>query len=273
MNTLINIGWSSLLVFFVIGLIGIWISFSFLNKNGLYLFCILVSFICALVQHASLFSHNITISTVLVPIMFLTIIACNNKFGKQEAIRLFLITIITQAIIFVAMLLQSAYVDSSVQSRLFMTWEVLGGYFANIIAFASACFGMMIFEEKVNLKKINAPLKTACLIAVACAIENLVFSIIAYSGILTFGKILVTWLIKLLLSLAIAICLGYFEKLLNRQLAFKIVKAERKEDEETSKNQKEKSTNATQKSEKETKLKEENKEDNAEDINYENSAD
>lgn len=273
MNTFVNIGWSSLIVFFIFGLIGIWISYSFLNKNGLYLFCIIVPIISAMMPNAELFSRKISISTVLVPIIFLAIIACFNKYGKQEAIKLFIITLVSQATVFLVMLLQSAYIDSFIKSRFFMTWEVLGSYFANILAFAFACFGVMIFEEKVNLKKVNKVLKTACLIAVACVIESLVYSIVAYSGILTFGKILVTWLIKLLLSLAIAICLGYFEKLLNRQLAFKIVKAERKEDEETSKNQKEKSTNATQKSEKETELKEENKEDNAEDINYENSAD
>lgn len=272
MNSLINISWTSLIVFFVLGLIGIWIAYSFLNKNGLYLFCILASFVCASMQNALLFSHKISVSTVLVPIMFLAVIACFNKFGKQEAIRLFLITIITQALIFVVMLLQSSYIDSVTQSRMFMSWEFLGSYFANIIAFAFGCFGVMVFEEKVNLKKLINPLKIACLLAVACAIESLVYCIVAYSGILTFGKLFTTWLIKLLLSLVISICLGYFEKLLNRQLAFKIVKAERK-DEETSDKQTEKPSTKSQKNTTEETKKEENKEDNAEDINYENSAD
>lgn len=283
MNMLFSVSWTSLIVFFVLGLIGVWVSYSFLNKNGFYLFCILASVVCALLPNAQLFSQRISISTVLMPIVFLTIIACFNKFGKQEAVRLFLITIITQIIIFIVTLLQSAYLDAFLQNRLFMSWEALGGYFANILAFAFACFGTMIFEEKVNLKKIKAPFKTACLVAVACAIENLIFVVVGYAGIISFGNMALTWLVKLFVSVIIAVCLGLFEKLLNRQLAFKIVKAEKTEDEAESKKETEKKLNSEQTKENkvEDKEKTENKqektkeetEESAENINYDNTAD
>ncbi len=272
MNMFFSVGWTSLIVFFVVGLIGLWVSFSFLNKNGLYLFCVLASVITSVLPSAQLFSHNISLSTVLMPIIIFSIIACFNKYGKAEAVKLFLVTIISQIILFVVALLQSAYIDAFVKTKLFMSWQIFGGYFANILSLSFACFGVMVFQEKVNLKKLNASLQTACLIAVACAIENLIFSVIAYAGLLSFGNILIVFLIKLLITVLTSFILGFFEKYLNRQLSFKIAKIEKENKKETEvKEEKQKKENNKQI--KEEVKKEQPLEENSEEINYDNSAD
>lgn len=270
MNMLFNLGWSALIVFFVLSLIGIWIAYSFLNKFGLYLFCVIASIVCVMIPNAKLFSQTISISTVIMPVIFFAIVATFNKFGKSEAVKLFVITIITQAIAFIITLIQYAYIDAAIQTRAFMSWEMIGGCFANILSFVFACFFGMIFKEKVSLKKLNIAIQTACYIAFACVVENLVYTIVAYSGILSFGEILLTFIIKVLISLIVAVGLGYFERLLNRQLVFKVVKPESnlKEEKQTIK---EKTDDTAQYTNKETEEKE-IKEATEEEINYDNSA-
>lgn len=273
MNLFFSVGWTSLIVFFALGLIGLWVAFSFLNKNGLYLFCILTSAIVSYSSSANLFSHSISISTVLTPIIIFAIIACFNKYGKKEAVKLFLVTIISQIVLFIVALLQGVYIDAFVQTKLFMSWRILGGYFANILSIAFACFGVMIFQEKVSLKKLNTSLQTACLIAVACAIENLIFTIITYAGLLSFGNILLVFLIKLLITVLLAIILGFFEKYLNRQLSFKVVKTEKENKKENEIKNDKQQTEIIKEENKEPAKNEKSLEENSEEINYDNSAD
>ena len=96
-----DLNWSILIVFLALSVIGIWVSYSFLNKNGLYLFCIIASVIALTFGSANVFNLEISVSTVIMPVIYFALLTALNKFGKDEAKKLFFIVLITMAAYFV----------------------------------------------------------------------------------------------------------------------------------------------------------------------------
>ena len=60
--------WSSLIVFLVLGILGLWVAYSFLNRKGLYIFSMLAIVLSAIVYPAEMFSKPIAMGTVLLPL-------------------------------------------------------------------------------------------------------------------------------------------------------------------------------------------------------------
>ena len=54
--------------------------------------------------------------------------------------------------------------------------------------------------------------------AIASAIDTVVFTLLVSIGALSFGKILLTLLVKIVIVATVCLLLGYFEKFLNRKV-------------------------------------------------------
>lgn len=217
MGILIN--WSALIVVFCLGLVGIWTAYSFLNKKGLYLFAILAVLLCsAMITKAEVFSVPVEYSVVVMPLVYFAMLTCYHKHGKDEAKRLFFITLIAMAVMFVFKFFEAAYIDSASQTQLCLDWAYLGVYVSNIVAFIAASALTMFIVSKINTKSLNNFLKLAVYLAIASVIDTLVFTVLVSIGVLSFGKILLAILIKVVLVCAICLLLGYFEKFLNRKV-------------------------------------------------------
>ena len=259
--------WSSLIVFFALGLIGLWVAYSFLNKKGLYLFSFLALVFSMLIYPAIMFEQTITINTVLMPLVYLSLLTCYKKYGKEESIKMFTLGIIVISSMFIINFLQSAYMDASSGYQIYLTWENIGGFISTLLAFVVASIVTFIFANKVTLEKTNYEwVKNAIYLTLACVVDGVIFTVLSSMGIVAFGSILLNILIKIVLYVAIAVALGFFEKYLNRHFAVKVVEHKTKKEEETTDEVKEEKTEEDKKQSKE-KAK---KEDNDEDINYEN---
>ena len=208
--------WSILLVFLALSVIGIWVAYSFLNKNGLYLFCILASIISITLGSASIFSLNVPILIIAFPVVFFAMLTCLHKFGKEEAKKLFFIVLISMACLFVCNFFENAYLASMGNSS-FLTWKALGRYVSPIISFVAASSLTLLITNKIKVKQLKNFLKLAMYVAIASGINVVVYSILAYAGLLSFGNIVLTILIEIVIVALVSLGLGYFEKFLNRE--------------------------------------------------------
>ena len=208
--------WSILLVFLALSIIGIWVAYSFLNKNGLYLFCILASTITITLGSASIFSLFVPISIVVFPVVFLAMLTTLHKFGKEEAKKLFFMTLISMTCLFVCNFFENAYLASAGNTA-YLTWNALGGYISPIISFVAASSLTLLLTSKIKVNQLKNFLKLALFVAIASGINVVVYSILAYTGTLSFGKIILVLLIEIFITAIVSLGLGYFEKFLNRE--------------------------------------------------------
>lgn len=256
--------WSSLIVFFILGVLGLWVAYSFLNRKGLYIFSLLAIVCSAIIYPAEIFSQPMVMGTVLMPLAYLAILTCYNKYGKQEAIKLFVSAIIVQVTLFVVYFLQNAYLDVLFSTQIYLSWEGLGLRIFSIVSFVVACVVSIFFIEKVELRTDNKAVKNSVYLVIASIIDSFVFVLFTYIGVLSFGSILLVLLIRVVLQAIICAGLGYFEKFLNRQFAVKVVDNSKAKIEEENKKETE------EKIEKSVKKENKNKKDDDENINYEN---
>ncbi|MBQ9792821.1 MAG: VUT family protein [Clostridia bacterium] len=262
--------WSSLIVFFVLGVLGLWVAYSFLNRKGLYIFSLLAIVCSAIIYPAEMFSQPMVMGTVLMPLAYLAILTCYNKYGKEEAKKLFFSAIIVQVTLFVVYFLQNAYLDVSFNTQTYLSWEGLGSRIFSIVSFVVACIVSIFFMEKVELKTDNKIVKNAVYLAVASIVDSFVFVLFTYIGVLSFGAILLVLLIRVVLQAAICAGLGYFEKFLNRQFAVKVVDNKAKTEEAKEENKEETKKETEEKAEKPAKKENKKVKDDDENINYEN---
>ena len=213
------IHWSAILVFFALGLIGIWVAYSFLNKSGLYLFSILLTAISFWIESASVFSYPVGMIVVLVPLLFFALLTCLNKFGMDEAKKLFYTILISMASVFVFVFFEAAYLDSANKSSLYLSWEFLARFVVSIIAFAVAALVTINVVKKIPTKKLKKFLVLSINIAIASAIFAVIYTVLVWSGLISFGGILLTILISVVLCALLSLCLGYIEKYMNREVA------------------------------------------------------
>lgn len=218
----VGLNWSALLVFLALGLIGIWVCYSFLNKKGLYLFSVLAVAVCfgAFPNTAvSVFSRPISIATVVMPVVYLAFLTCFNKHGKEETKKLFFAVLITMATLFVCKFFEAAYLDSEYKAQIFLSWDYLGKYVASVISFACASALTLFITTKINVKSLQNFLKLAIYLFIASVIDAIVYIVLVYTGSMSFGNMLLTLLITLVILATVCLLLGYFEKFFNRKPA------------------------------------------------------
>ncbi|MBQ3048039.1 MAG: hypothetical protein IJD48_03390 [Clostridia bacterium] len=218
----IMINWSALIVAFCVGLVGLWTAYSFLNKRGLYLFSILAVGVCsAMITKASVFSLPIEYNVVLMPLVYFSLLTCYHKHGKEEAKRLFFITVISMAVMFVFKFFEAAYIDSAAKTQTFLDWQYLSLYISNIIAFLAASGLTMFITSKINVSSLNNRLKLAVYMAIVSAIDVLIYTLLISIGVVSLINIILVLIIKLVITAAVCLLLGYFEKYLNRKVDIK----------------------------------------------------
>ena len=66
----LGLNWSSIIVFLALAVIGVWVAFSFLNKQGLYLFSVVAVLISRWLVPANLFSRPVDIDIIIMPVVF-----------------------------------------------------------------------------------------------------------------------------------------------------------------------------------------------------------
>lgn len=218
----LGLNWSSLIVYFALALIGIWVCYSFLNKKGLYLFGILAVVACFSTyptSAVSIFSQPIIINVAVMPVVYLALITCFHKHGKDETRKLFFIILIAMSSLFVCKFFEAAYMDSYVKAQVFLTWNYLGKYIGSIVAFACSSALTLFLTTKINVKSLQNFLKLALYLLIASTIDVIVYIVLVYTGIMAFGNMLLTMLISIVIVSAVCLFLGYFEKFFNRKLA------------------------------------------------------
>ena len=209
--------WSVLLVFLALSVVGLWVAYSFLNKNGLYLFCILASVLAVTSGNAVMFSHEIPVSLAIFPVIHFALLVCLHKFGEKDAKNLFFITLLSLAVLFVCTFFLGAYEDASLKFTVCLSWSFLGLYISPIFAFIVACSITYFLLSKIKIKSLKKFLVLAMFIAIASVLEILIYDFLVYVGVLSFGNFLLTLLIQIVLLSAISVGLGYFEQFLNRE--------------------------------------------------------
>ena len=213
----IGLNWSVLFVFLAIAVVGLWVAYSFLNKSGLYLYCVIASVIAMTSGSALMFSLEIPVAVAIIPVIHFALLTCLNKAGKDEAKNLFLTTLIVMTSLFVATFFLGAYHDAAHKFSHCLTWDFLGLYLAPILSFVVAVLVTFFLTSKIKVKKLKNFLVLGMYIAIAGCIDALVYTLLMCIGNLAFGKILLTLLIEFVLICAISIGLGYFEQYLNRE--------------------------------------------------------
>ena len=217
----LSLHWSSILVFFALGLIGIWVAYSFLNKSGLFLFSILLTTISFWLESSSVFSYPIGAMVVLVPLLFFALLTCLNKFGIEEAKKLFYTILISMTSVFIFVFFEAAYLDSFMKSSLYLSWDFLSKYVVSIIAFAVSSLITINITKKIPTKKLKKFLVLSINIAIASSIFAVIYTILVWSGLLSFGGIILTLIISIVLCALLSLCLGYVEKYMNREITSK----------------------------------------------------
>lgn len=215
----LGLNWSSLIVYLALAIIGIWVSYSFLNKRGLYLFSVLAVAVCFGAYPASVFSRPVAIATVIMPVVYLALFTCFYKHGKEETKKLFMATLIAMITLFVCKFFEAAYLDTVYKAQIYLSWNYLGSFVASIVAFSAASALTLFITSKINVKSLQNFLKLAVYLLIASAINSIVYTVLVYTGIMSFGNILLTMLICLVILALVCLVLGYFEKFFNRKLA------------------------------------------------------
>ena len=97
----IQMNWSALIVFFALGLLGLWVAYSFLNLKGLYLFSILTVMLSVLCVPVKMFSQAVSLACIFMPLAYFCLLVCYIKFGKEESKKMFVISLTTLCVLFI----------------------------------------------------------------------------------------------------------------------------------------------------------------------------
>jgi len=220
-----NINWSSLLVVGALGVLGLWVAYSFLNKNGLFLFSVLAIVLSTCLMPALIYESMPT-AIVLLPLVFFAILISYEKYGKDDAQRLFYVSLITIGVLFIFTFFQAAYLDAAFNMQNFLTWKHLGGYISLAVSFAGAVIGAYYINEKMSWKKFSKYFRRSMIISIASAINCFLFIILSNIGVLSFGSMILLFLIALLITVSVSFAVAYLAKYMNRKSIIEIAPAD-----------------------------------------------
>jgi len=211
-----TINWSSLIVVSALGILGLWVAFSFLNKYGLYLFSILAIVLSTLLSPALIYGP-ISMAIVLLPLVFFALLICYEKYGKDDAQKLFYISLITIGVLFIFNFFQAAYLDAELNMQFFLTWDYIGGYISLAVAYAAAVFGTFYINKEISWKKMSKYLRRSIIVSIASVINCVLFVFLSNIGSLAFGSIILLSFIAILITVLISFAVAYLAKYLNRK--------------------------------------------------------
>ncbi len=214
------IHWSSIFIFLVLGLLGLWVAFSFLNKNGLILFSVIAVALTYILTGAQFGeSYTVLMGAVFMPLVYFSLIVMYEKYSKEDAKKMFFCLLATFGVLFLCKFLNCAYVDSAYGTGTFLTWQNLGINICQIISFALVGFLADAFVDKFPINKQYKYLRRAVIVTIAGAIDALLVVFLGYIGGMYFVDMLVSFLLYVLFASGSAFAVAFLRKYLNRQPA------------------------------------------------------
>lgn len=218
----ILINWTSLLVYLALGLLGLWISYTFLKKTGLMLFSVFAIILSSSLAPAQIYD-SVSVGIVLMPLVFLALILSYEKFGKVETQRLFYVSLATIGVMFVFNFFQAAYIDAAWNMQILLDWSYLGIFISQAVAYAGAVCGAHYITQRIAFGNLNETIQKAIKLSVASVIYTLVFVFLSSIGQMLFGTIILLCFITLVIAILVSFLVVYLAKFLDYDFAKKIV--------------------------------------------------
>ena len=212
------IHWSAIFIFLVLGLLGLWVAYSFLNKNGLILFSVIAVAFTYMLSGVLFFGNYVVMmSAVLMPLVYFSLIVMYEKYSKDDAKKMFFCLLATFGVFFLSKFLLCAYADSEYGSGTFLTWSELGINVCQIISFALVGFLGNLFVDKFPINKEYKYLRRAVVVTIAGAMDAFLICFLGYIGSLSFVAMLVSFLLYLVFVAGSAFSVAFLRKYLNRE--------------------------------------------------------
>lgn len=214
-----SIHWTALLLFLAISLLGIWVAYSFLNKRGVFFFSVVVAIMMMVLPSVTMFNNNIILdmTSVLMPLVLFSLILCWDKYGKEEAKRLFFLDLVAIGVVVASKFFVCAYMDSALQAQVLLSWNALGSSVCAFAGFALSVFVVNFFVESFPIPREHRYLRRAVLVTIASAISLVFEAFIGKAGVIGIGYMFLIFLIRLVLSAGVAFLVCYLAKFLNRK--------------------------------------------------------
>ena len=213
----IGIHWSAIFLFLVIALLGLWVSYSFLNKSGFFLFSILAIMIGFFLPLVQMFNLPVSITYVLMPLVYFSLVIIDEKYGRDDFKRLS-IWIMSSILVFViSVFFISAYADSSTNTLVFLSWEFLGPYVSTIVSCSISLFVLSLISGKFVALQEKKYLNRAVCTSIVSVLHAVIYVVLSTLGLHSFGNILLIVLIGVLFSIASSFAVCYITKYLNRK--------------------------------------------------------
>ena len=215
---MVAIHWSSIFVFLILGLLGLWVAFSFLNKNGLVMFSIIAVALTYILAEANFGESNIVlINAILMPLVYFVLIVMYEKYSKEDAQKMFFCLLATFGVLFLCKFLTYAYYDSALGSGTCLNWENLGSPLCQIISFALVGYLAYAFVDKLPINKEYKYLRRAVVVSIAGAVDAFLVVFLGYIGRMSFGNMVVSFLLYLIFVVGTSFAVAFLRKFLNRQ--------------------------------------------------------
>ncbi len=212
------IHWSSIFIFLVLGLLGLWTAFSFFNKNGLVLFSIIATSLTYLLGGAQFGDKYIVLmNAILMPLVYFTLVVMYEKYSKEDAKKMFFCLLATFGVLFLCKFLTYAYYDSAYGSGTYLIWENLGTSLCQLISFALVGYLADLFIDKFPINKEYKYLRRAVIVTIAGAIDAVLVVFLGLIGVLSFAEMIVSFLLYVLFVAGTSFAVAFLRKYLNRQ--------------------------------------------------------
>lgn len=208
----VTVNFSILLAIFALGFVSLWAMNNFLGKNGLSLFTILSLVLMFFLPVTTIFGLPITMSAVFLPLVYFVLYIYNKKYGKEDAKKLFIVSVVAMTVIFVCIFFTGAFIEAEGFGG-FMTWATFGKFVASLLGFTVTVFATNIIIDTVEFNGWTNYLKNATTLAIACAIDNVIFTIFAYTGLVAFGTMMLIMLCRIVISTGLSFLLAYLLRL------------------------------------------------------------
>lgn len=203
--------WASLIIFFALSVLALWVSHTYLQKNGLYFFGIVASIVCAYFPKVELFYKALSVQMVVLPVILLALYIAYSKYDKAESIRLFFVLIFSQITMFVIRFFEYAFLDLSNGVFKYLSWAYLNNFVATTVALLVCSICGYLFVEYVKMEKLPKIIRTSIYLGIFSIINSLIFITIAYAGYYSFVEILLTFLLYIAFNIVLAVILGCLE--------------------------------------------------------------
>lgn len=216
-NIFMSIHWTALFLFLVLALLGLWVAYSFLNKNGLFLFSIIAMALTFILPMAEISNtYFIPMSAILMPLIYFSILVVYEKYGREESKKLFIYLLSLMCTFVICNFFVLAY-NESVYSTGLLSWATMGTGICQLISFILVIFLSNFLIEKFPIKKDHKYLRRSVLVALACVIDLLIVIMLGRVGVSSFVEMLVSYAISLIFFTGTSFAVAYLRKFLNRQ--------------------------------------------------------